>query len=68
MHVEDALGFGLLQLLFVRPDLRMHRKIVVIDGLIGFTGSMNVADPALFKRNAGVGQWVDALVRLPGPR
>jgi cardiolipin synthase len=48
-------------------DLRNHRKIVVIDGEIGYTGSMNLVDPAYFKSNAGVGRWVDAMVRLRGP-
>src|SRR5262249_23217132 len=64
---EAALRLGLLRLLFVRPDLRMHRKIGLIDGTLGYTGSMNLADPRLFKRNAGVGEWVDALARLEGP-
>src|SRR6202043_480300 len=27
VRVEAAMGFGLLRLVFVRPDLRMHRKI-----------------------------------------
>jgi cardiolipin synthase len=67
VRVEAALGTGLLTVLFVRPDLRMHRKIVVIDGEIGYTGSLNLADPTLFKKDAGVGQWVDALVRVRGP-
>jgi cardiolipin synthase len=65
--VQAALPSGPLQLLLVRPDLRMHRKIAVIDGAIGYTGSMNVADPLLFKRNLGIGPWVDAMVRVHGP-
>src|SRR5262249_1376267 len=32
-----------------RPDLRNHRKIVVIDGHIGYTGSQNLVD-AEFKQ------------------
>jgi cardiolipin synthase A/B len=64
VHVAAALQSGLLRLLFVRPDLRMHRKIAVIDGVIGYTGSMNLADPVLFKQDAGVGQWVDAFARV----
>src|SRR3954452_16120337 len=28
----------------LRPDLRNHRKIVVIDGEVGFTGSQNIID------------------------
>ena len=50
-----------------RLDLRNHRKIVVIDGRIGFTGSLNAADPAHFKQQLRVGQWVDTMVRLEGP-
>jgi cardiolipin synthase A/B len=40
---------------------------VVIDGETGYTGSLNLADPTLFKKDASVGQWVDALVRVRGP-
>lgn len=65
--VQAALSSGLLSLLFVRPDLRLHRKIVVIDHRIGFTGSLNMADPLTFKKGAGVGEWVDAMVRVEGP-
>ncbi|OEU78117.1 MAG: cardiolipin synthase [Desulfobacterales bacterium C00003060] len=52
---------------FVRLDLRLHRKIVVIDGEIAYTGSLNLVDPRYFKQKAGVGQWVDAMVRIEGP-
>ena len=67
MQVQAALPAGGWRLLFVRADLRLHRKIVVIDGHIGYTGSLNLADPRLFKKSAGVGQWVDAFARLQGP-
>jgi cardiolipin synthase len=67
VQVQAALNAGLLRLVVARPDLRLHRKIVVIDGTIGYTGSLNLADPSLFKQNAGVGQWVDALARVQGP-
>jgi cardiolipin synthase len=67
VRVEQALPGGLLRLLFRRPDLRLHRKIAVIDGAVGYTGSLNLADPKLFKRDAGVGQWVDAFARVEGP-
>jgi cardiolipin synthase len=65
--VQDALPGGLLRMPFVRVDLRLHRKIVVIDGRIGYTGSLNLVDPRYFKKDAGVGQWVDAMVRIEGP-
>jgi cardiolipin synthase A/B len=57
----------LFRMLFVRMDLRNHRKIAVIDGEVGYTGSMNLVDPAHFKAGAGVGRWVDAMARLRGP-
>ena len=42
--VQAALPGGLLRAPFVRFDLRLHRKIVVIDGHTGFIGGINVAD------------------------
>ncbi len=68
-------GIELVQALPVQPwriflsrlDLRQHRKIVVIDDEIAYTGSMNMVDPAYFKRHSGVGQWIDIMVRVTGP-
>lgn len=65
--VVAAMPVGLIRSLFVRFDLRLHRKIVVIDGDIGYTGSMNLVDPRHFKREADVGEWIDAMVRIRGP-
>lgn len=67
IHLHAALPGSILRILFVRFDLRMHRKIVVIDGKIAYTGSLNLVDPRYFKRESGVGQWVDAMVRIQGP-
>lgn len=67
VHVQDALPGGLFRLPFVRFDLRLHRKIVVIDGRIAYTGSLNMVDPRYFKKDLGVGEWVDAMVRITGP-
>ena len=67
VHVAAALPVSLLRTLFQRYDLRLHRKIVVIDQQIGYVGSLNLVDPRYFKTNAGVGQWVDALARIRGP-
>jgi cardiolipin synthase len=50
-----------------RSDLRYHRKIVVIDDRLAYTGSQNLVDPRFFKRESGVGRWVDAVVRMEGP-
>lgn len=67
VKVVSSLPVGLFRMLLVRMDLRNHRKIAVIDGEIGYTGSMNLVDPAYFKTSAGVGRWVDAMARLRGP-
>jgi cardiolipin synthase len=61
-----ALPVGFFRTLVGRTDLRLHRKIVVIDGQVAWTGSMNLVDPRFFKQDADVGQWVDAMVRLEG--
>ena len=58
---------GLLGFVVQRADLRLHRKIVVVDERIAYTGSMNLVDPRFFKQGAGVGEWIDAMVRIAGP-
>ena len=45
---------------------RDHRKIVVIDGQIAYTGGMNVADYYIVG-TAQVGEWRDMHCRLEGP-
>ncbi|WP_413318467.1 phospholipase D-like domain-containing protein [Agrococcus sp. 1P02AA] len=52
-----------------RPDLRNHRKLIVIDGDVGFTGSLNLVDPSyLWRKNIRRGlQWRDSWVELEGP-
>jgi cardiolipin synthase len=67
VEVIEVLPVNPLRALFVRLDLRDHRKIAVIDRGLAYTGSMNIADPRFFKKNVGVGQWVDAMVRIEGP-
>jgi len=67
VEVAFALPVSALSVFKVRPDLRLHRKIVVIDDAAGYTGSFNLVDPRFFKQDAGVGKWVDAMVRLEGP-
>ncbi|MGL5040653.1 MAG: cardiolipin synthase [Aeromonas sp.] len=67
VKVVEVLPVGAWRILFQRQDLRMHRKLVVIDDRVGYTGSMNLVDPRFFKQNAGVGQWVDIMIRVQGP-
>ena len=53
----------------LRIDLRNHRKILVVDGAVAFSGSQNVVDPAYGKRsNRRRGRrWVDVMARFEGP-
>lgn len=66
IEVVPALPVRLLRALVHRIDLRMHRKLLIIDDRIAYTGSMNIADPVSFKQGAGVGQWIDIMLRLDG--
>lgn len=52
-----------------RPDLRNHRKLLVIDQLVAFTGSQNLIDSSYNKRgNIRRGlRWKDLMVRFEGP-
>jgi cardiolipin synthase A/B len=52
-----------------RPDLRNHRKLLVIDGTVAYTGSQNVIDSSYNqwryrRRNL---HWKDLMVRFEGP-
>lgn len=67
VELRAALPVGLVHGLRSRTDLRLHRKIVVIDGVTAWTGSMNMVDPRFFKQDAGVGEWIDAMLRIQGP-
>ena len=54
---------------YQRPDLRNHRKLLVVDGRVAYTGSQNVTDstynlPKNIKRGL---HWVDMMARLQGP-
>ncbi|TDN91174.1 cardiolipin synthase [Microbacterium sp. BK668] len=54
---------------YQRPDLRNHRKIVVVDGTVAYTGSQNMIDrsydsPKNIKRGL---QWQELVTRVEGP-
>ncbi|ONF74616.1 cardiolipin synthase [Salmonella enterica subsp. enterica serovar Typhimurium] len=67
IEVVEALKVNLMRVFLRRMDLRQHRKMVMIDNYIAYTGSMNMVDPRFFKQDAGVGQWVDLMARMEGP-
>jgi cardiolipin synthase len=66
VQVVPALPVGLLRTFVDRTDLRLHRKIVIVDNAVAWTGSMNLVDPKFFKQDANVGEWVDAMIRAQG--
>lgn len=52
-----------------RPDLRNHRKIVVVDGRAGFVGSQNMIDSSYHnkKHEAAGRHWYELTTRVEGP-
>ncbi|MEE1622328.1 cardiolipin synthase [Zafaria sp. J156] len=52
-----------------RPDLRNHRKLVVIDGETAFTGSQNLIEPGYKRASAHRAgrEWVDLMAQVRGP-
>ncbi|MFZ2289393.1 MAG: cardiolipin synthase [Halopseudomonas yangmingensis] len=67
IQVVPALPVRLWRVLFHRMDLRMHRKLVVIDDQLAWCGSMNIADPEVFRKGSRHAPWVDMLLRIQGP-
>lgn len=66
VKVLEALPANPLRVAISRLDLRNHRKLAIIDGRVGYTGSHNVAD-AEFAPKPKYAPWVDAMVRGEGP-
>ena len=66
-----ALGLNVVVFNPMRPHLnprlnyRDHRKILVVDGDVGFTGGINFADEYI-NRNIRFGHWKDTTVLLKG--
>jgi cardiolipin synthase len=54
-------------LLANRINYRDHRKIIIVDGLIGFTGGINVSDRYVNTGEAGRLYWRDTHVMIEGP-
>ena len=67
VEIIPLLPVSLFRMFYRRVDLRNHRKIVVIDNAVAYTGSQNMVDPRYFKQGEGVGQWIDVIIRMQGP-
>ena len=66
VEVVHSLSVNPVKAFSKRTDLRNHRKLIVIDQDIGYTGSFNLTDPIEFKKDQGFGEWVDVMLRLEG--
>ncbi|MEJ2704482.1 MAG: cardiolipin synthase [Sedimentisphaerales bacterium] len=64
VEVYDGLPVGFLRRRASRIDLRNHRKLVVIDGMTGYTGSQNIVDDNYGHKDL---VWYDLTARLTGP-
>lgn len=64
VRVQAALPVGLFRRTVARIDVRNHRKIVVIDGRVGYTGSQNIINADYGRRGLA---WHDMTARVEGP-
>lgn len=65
IEYQEFFPFHLFNLIkFV--NYRNHRKIIIVDNRIGFTGGMNISDKYL-EGNNRLGRWRDTFIRIQGP-
>ncbi|MBQ1387096.1 MAG: cardiolipin synthase [Erysipelotrichales bacterium] len=65
MGIEGVIFNPFNPRLTINHNFRDHRKIIVIDGYIGFTGGLNLADEYINKISP-YGYWKDSGIRLEG--
>jgi cardiolipin synthase len=65
VRLRSALPVQPLRRLFERMDIRNHRKILVIDGRLAFSGSQNIVNADY--GNKKVGSWHDLMGVFQGP-
>jgi len=63
VEVQAMLPAGLFRRSAARFDLRNHRKIGIIDGQVGYTGSQNLVNPGFVKDHPNE----ELMARLTGP-
>jgi cardiolipin synthase len=66
VSIVRSLPVGVLKSVSKRSDLRNHRKLLICDRTVAYTGSFNLVDPVLFKTERHVGQWIDVMMRIEG--
>jgi len=68
-HYQPMLPLRPLRGRWQRPDLRNHRKLVTIDGIVAHTGSLNMIADHYHKRK-GIKRglhWHELMIRFEGP-
>lgn len=66
MGIKCCVFNPLTPVLSLRQNNRDHRKITVIDGEVGFTGGINLADEYI-NEIVKYGHWKDSAIMLKGP-
>jgi cardiolipin synthase len=64
IELHPSLPVGLFRRHMARIDLRNHRKLVVIDGRVGYAGSQNIVEAGYGRKDLA---WHDLMLRLTGP-
>ena len=65
VRLVEVLPARLIRMLFSRLDLRNHRKVAVIDNVVGWVGSRNIASPN-FAPKTKYAPWVDCMASVRG--
>jgi cardiolipin synthase len=65
-RVIRSLPVAVIKSFSKRSDLRNHRKLLICDRTVAYTGSFNLVDPHLFKSDRHVGEWIDLMMRIEG--
>jgi cardiolipin synthase len=65
MGIQCRVFSRLVPVLSIRQNNRDHRKLMIIDGRVGFTGGMNLADEYINQREK-YGHWKDSAILLQG--
>jgi len=64
-HVQAMLPVVLPGRRYVRPDLRNHRKLLVVDGVVSYTGSLNLVQRNYHRKDDIY--YDELVVRMQGP-
>lgn len=65
MGIQCRVFGRLVPVVSIRQNNRDHRKMLIIDGVVGFTGGMNLADEYI-NQKVRFGHWKDSAVCLEG--